>query len=82
MRWANCTTALNMTLDMAFFLHIVCDSLQGLVFLTDGRFKMDDFDIGGCFETGDLDLEDCGSASVKLTHVTQPRLWKNGRRGQ
>ncbi|CAL1127503.1 unnamed protein product [Cladocopium goreaui] len=39
---------------------------------------MDDFDIGGCFETGDLDLEDCGSASVKLTHVTQPRLWKNG----
>ena len=49
------------------------------VFLTDGRFKMDDFDIGGCFETGELDLEECG-ASVKLTHVTQPGLWKNGRR--
>ena len=43
---------------------------KAFVFLTDGRFKMDDFDIGGCFETGDLDLEDCGSASVKLTHVT------------
>ena len=71
-----------MTLDMAFFCILFVIYFLAFVFLTDGRFKMDDFDIGGCFETGDLDLEDCGSASVKLTHVTQPRLWKNGRRGQ